>query len=266
MPNFVIQSGVNLLGTAAQVRVTDTTGPTNYDITIPAGTYFFSVDTTTKNDIVQTLEALIDAAISDEGWLSVNADGRRINWAGAGIDVGYTLRLLDCDDAEPLAMLLGLYGDDYDWEYYQTHDAPATWRHSACLCWFPSGYDHPQRDAGGFPAYLSDHRVAENGAAAHLPRTVKRIVNLTLGSVPGALLRDDSLDAADLMEDGTTSPSLWRVMDPEVVTPLIHIYAADRFDGFYYLQEPLAPERIRRLIDKWSGYFVIDMTLAVADV
>lgn len=258
-----MEFGVELLGTAAQIRVVDSGGPTTHDITIPAGIYFFGVDTTTKNDIIQTLEALLDAAIGASTYVSINADGHRINWDNDGV---YTLRLLDCDDAQPLALLLGLYGDAYDWDYYQTHDAPSIWRHTASMCWFNSGYDHPQRDQYGFPAYNADHRVTEAGVAAHLVRSKKRILNLTINAIPGTLLRDDTGDTAALMTDGLTSPSLWRASDPEITSPIVHIYAASRFNSFYYLQKPLTPEDTRRLFTSWSEYYDLDLELAVANV
>lgn len=266
MPNFKMEFGVELLGTAAQIRVTDTNAEPDvtYDITIPAGVYFFGVDTTTKNDIIQTIQALIDAAVGVATWFAMNTDGHRIDWDDQG---GYfSLRLLDTDDAQPLALLLGLYGDAYDWDYYQTHDAPATWRHTACQCWFTSGYDHPQRDQYGFPVFGVDHRVAEDGSAVHLTRTKKRLINLTINAIPGTLLRDDTGDAVDAMTAGTTSPSLWRASDPEIASPIVHIYAASRFNSFYYLQKPIEPEDTRRIFDRWSGYYDLDLELAVADV
>lgn len=263
MPNFKMEFGVELLGTAAQIRVTDTGGPTNYDITIPAGVYFFSVDTTTKNDIIATIGALL-LADGISGQVTINADGHRIDWDNDAAQ--YTLRLLDCDDAQPLALLLGLYGDAYDWDYYQTHDAPATWRHTATMCWYTSGYDHPQRDQYGFPVFGVDHRVAEDGSAVHLTRTKKRLINLTINAIPGALLRDDTGDAVDAMTAGTTSPSLWRASDPEITNPIVHIYAASRFNSFYYLQKPIEPEDTRRIFDRWSGFYDLDLELAVADV
>ena len=264
MPNFKMEFGVELLGTAAQIRVVGKLGPTNYDITIPAGIYFFGVDTTAKNDIIQTVKALITAAIGAWGGdLVINADGHRIDWDG---NTDYAIRLLDCDDAQPLALLLGLYGDSYDLDYYQTHDAPATWRHTACQCWFTSGYDHPQRDQYGFPVFGVDHRVAEDGSAVHLTRSKKRILNLTINAIPGTLLRDDTGDAVDAMTAGATSPSLWRASDPEITNPIVHIYAASRFNSFYYLQKPIEPEDTRRIFDRWSGFYDLDLELAVADV
>ena len=267
MPNFKMEFGVELLGTAAQFSITNTGPPITYNITIPAGVYFFSVDTTAKNDIAQTMNALINAATTQsETWLSSAADGHRIVYIGADIGDGHTLRLLDCDDAQPLALLLGLYGDAYDWDYYQTHDAPATWRHTACQCWYTSGYDHPQRDQYGFPVFGVDHRVAEDGSAVHLTRTKKRLINLTINAIPGTLLRDDTGDAVGAMTDGAMSPSLWRASDPEITNPIVHIYAASRFNSFYYLQKPIEPEDTRRIFDRWSGFYDLDLELAVADV
>lgn len=263
MVDFKLEFGVELLGTAPQIRVTDTTGPTNYDITIPAGTYFFSVDTTAKNDIVQTLDALIDAAIAPAGYLAINANGRQIDFEDDGGT--YTLRLLDCDDAEPLAMLLGLYGDDYDWEYYQTHDAPATWRVSGACCWFSSGYDHPQRDQAGFPAWQTDHRVTEAGVATHLVRSRRDMVDLEFTSVPGATLRGVWVDGA-YGTGATDSVSLYRAYNPDLSSPLMHITCGTRWSGFYYLQEPISPDSVTRRFDRWSGYYRVRLKLAVADV
>jgi hypothetical protein len=263
--DWKLEFGVNLLGTAPQVRVTETNADPDYayDITIPAGTYFFSVDTTTKNDIIQTINALIAAAAGAGSWLAINANGRQIDWLE--VAGGYTLRLLDCDDAEPLAMLLGLYGDDYDWDYYQTHDAPATWRVPGNVCWFASGYDHPQRDNAGFPGWSTDHRVTEAGVATHLVRARRDLLDLSFTSVPGATLRGDWVDGA-YGTGATDSVSLWRAYNPDINEPLVHIYAADRFNGFYYLQEPLTPDSVTRRFDSWSGYYRVDMKLAVADV
>jgi len=253
------------VGTAPQVRVTGV-GPTNYDITIPAGTYFFSVDTSSKNDIIQTIDALIDTAITPATWLAIDAGGRQIDWGGAGIASGYTLRLLDCDDAEPLAMLLGLYGDDYDWDYYQTNDAPATWRVSGACCWFSSGYDHPQRDDAGFPDWQVDHRVAEDGRSVALARSRRDLVDLTWTSVPGATLRGMAATDGAYGTSATDSVSLWRAYNPEINEPLVHIYAASRVDDFFYLQEPIKPEDVTRRFDRWSGYYSVALKLAVADV
>ena len=268
MPSFKMEFGVNLLGTAAQVRVTDTAGPTNYDLTIPEGTYFFSVDTTTKNDIAQTLQALIIASVGGAvpGMISIAAGARQIGWTGADVGDGYTLRLLDCDDAEPLAMLLGLYGDDYDWDYYQTNSAPATWRVSGACCWFDSGYDHPERDEYGIPDWQVDHRVTEAGVAAHLSRSRRDILNMTLTSVPGATLRSMAATDGAYGTGATDSVSLWRAYNPELNEPLIHIYVADRINDFFYLQEPIKPEDVTRIFDRWSGYYQVALKLAVADV
>jgi len=266
MVAFKLEFGVELLGTAAQIRVTDTaeTPDVTYDITIPAGIYFFSVDTTTKNDIIQTIDALIDTACGARAWAALNADGRRINWDNKAAQ--YTLRLLTCDDAEPLAMLLGLYGDSYDWDYYQTHDAPATWRVPGNVCWFNSGYSHPQRDAGGFPSWNGEHRVAEDGTAVHLPRSRKDVLNLTFGTVPGTIMRAMSTDDGAYGTGATDSVSLWRAYNPDLNAPLVHIYAASRFNDFFYLQKLLTPENVRMFIDKWTGLFLVDLDLAVADV
>jgi hypothetical protein len=263
--DFKFEFGVELLGTAPQIRVVDTGGPTNYDITIPAGTYFFSVDTTAKNDIIQTLEALIIAACSGSGYVALDVDGRRIDWGGADIGDGFTLRLLDCDDAEPLAMLLGLYGDNYDWDYYQSNDAPATWRVPGNVCWFSSGYDHPQYDADGFPVWASDHRVTEAGVSAHLVRARRDLVDLELRNVPGATLRGAWYDGA-YGTGATDSVSLWRAYDPGLRAPLVHITCGTRWSGFYYLQEPITPDSVTRRFDRWSGYYSVVLKLAVADV
>ena len=266
MPSFKLEFGVNLLGTEAQIRVTDVAADPDvtYDITIPAGTYFFSVDTTAKNDIVQTLEALIDAAVGARSWLGTDAGGRRITWDDDGAT--YKLGLLDCDDAEPLAMLLGLYGDDYDWDYYQTNSAPATWRVSGACCWFDSGYDHPERDEYGIPDWQVDHRVTEAGVAAHLSRSRRDILNMTLTSVPGATLRSMAATDGAYGTGATDSVSLWRAYNPELNEPLIHIYVADRINDFFYLQEPIKPEDVTRIFDRWSGYYQVALKLAVADV
>ena len=262
MLSWKLEFGVNLIGTAPQIRVVDTGGPTNYDITIPAGTYFFSVDTTDKNDIVQTLDALIDAAIAPATYIEI--DGRHVLFDDNGGQ--YTLRLLDCDDAEPLAMLLGLYGDNYDWDYYQTHDAPATWRVPGNVCWFDSGFDQPQYDAAGFPEWQVDHRVTEAGAAVHLARSRRDIVNMTLNAVPGATLRGMATDDGAYGTGETDSVSLWRAYNPDLNEPLVHIYCASRYDDFYYLQKPLTQGDVRRLGDRWNGYYDVDLELAVADV
>ena len=265
MPNFALQFGVQLLGTAPQIRVHLVAAPaTDFDITIPAGTYFFSKDTATKNDILQTITTLIQAA-TGSGLISLalEADGRRAHWtSNAG---AYTLRLLICVDAEPLAMLLGLYHDAYDWDYYQTADAPATWRVSGACCWFASGYDHPQRDDAGFPFWNAEHRVTEAGVAVHLPRSRRDLVDLSLTSVPGATLRGMESDGA-YGASATDSVSLWRAYNPELNEPLVHIYALDRVNDFYYLQEPISPESVTRRFDRWSGYYRVELKLAVANV
>ncbi len=263
MVDFKLEFGVELLGTAPQIRVVDTLGPTNYDITIPAGTYFISVDTTAKNDIIQALEAAIDAAAGVGMYVSINADGRRIDWDDAGATL--TLRLLDCDDAEPLAMLLGLYGDNYDWDYYQTHDAPATWRVSGACCWFSAGYDHPQYDRYGLPAWASDHRVTEAGVSAHLVRARRDLLDLELRNIPGATVRGAWYDGA-YGTGSTDSVSLWRAYDPNLRAPLVHITCGSRWSGFYYLQEAITPESVTRRFDRWSGYYSVMLKLAVADV
>jgi hypothetical protein len=264
MLSWKLEFGVNLLGTAPQIRVVDTGGPTNYDITIPAGTYFFSVDTTAKNDIIQTLDGLITAAVSFAGAVAMNANGRQIDFDSNSGD--YTLRLLDCDDAEPLAMLLGLYGDNYDWDYYQSNNAPATWRVPGNVCWFDSGFDQPQYDADGFPEWQVDHRVTEAGAAVHLARSRRDIVNLTLNAVPGATLRGMATDDGAYGGSATDSVSLWRAYNPDLNEPLVHIYCASRYNEFYYLQKPLTQEDVRRLGDRWNGHYDVDLELAVADV
>lgn len=263
MVDFKLEFGVELLGTAAQIRVTDTTPnpDVTYDITIPAGLYFFSVDTTTKNDIVQTIDTLIDSAIAARTWLAI--DGRQIDFDSKGGQ--YTLRLLDCDDAQPLAMLLGLYGDNYDWDYYQTHDAPATWRVSGACCWFSAGYDHPQYDRYGLPAWASDHRVTEAGVSAHLVRARRDLLDLELRNVPGATLRGAWDDGA-YGTGATDSVSLWRAYDPDLRAPLVHITCGTRWSGFYYLQEPITPDSVTRRFDRWSGYYSVMLKLAVADV
>ena len=265
MPNFALQFGVQLLGTAPQIRVTDTLPDPDvvYDITIPAGTYFFSVDTTTKNDIIQTVDALIDAAVSARAWLALNANTRQIDFDdGAG---RYKLRLLACADAEPLAMLLGLYGDAYDWDYYQTNQPPATWRVSGACCWFASGYDHPQRDDAGFPFWNAEHRVTEAGVAVHLPRSRRDLVDLSMTSVPGTTLRGMESDGA-YGASATDSVSLWRAYNPELNEPLVHIYALDRVNDFFYLQDPISPESVTRRFDRWNGYYRVELKLAVANV
>lgn len=258
--DWKLEFGVTLTGTAPQVRII-AAGPTNYDLTIPAGTYFFSVDTTAKNNIAQTITALI--AATPEAGASLAVSGRQIQWDD---NSAVTLRLLDCDDAEPLAMLLGLYGDDYDWDYYQTNDAPATWRVSGACCWFSSGYDHPQRDEAGFPSWQVDHRVTEAGVSAHLSRSRRDLVDLTLTSVPGATLRGMAATDGAYGTSATDSVSLWRAYNPDLNEPLVHIYAASRVDDFFYLQEPIKPEDVTRRFDRWSGYYSVALKLAVADV
>ena len=169
-------------------------------------------------------------------------------------------------------MLLGLYGDNYDWDYYQTADAPdyaaagAYWRVSGACCWFDSGWDAPQYDADGFPEWQVDHRVTEGGAAVHLARSRRDILNVTLNAVPGATLRGMATDDGAYGTGATDSVSLWRAYNPELNEPLVHIYVANRINDFFYLQEPIKPEDVTRIFDRWSGYYQVNLKLAVADV
>lgn len=261
--NWTFKFATELTGTAPQIRMTD--GATDYDITIPAGLYAFGQGSTggTVDDIITTIDGLIDAAISARTWITANANGRMIDFdddSGA-----YTLRLLDCDDAEPLAMLLGLYGDDYDWEHYQTHDAPATWRVSGACCWFASGYDHNPPTDEGWPVWSVDHRVTESGAAVHLPQARRSVLPLTLKSVTGTTLRGDWTDGA-YGTGATDSVSLLRAYDPELRLPLVHITCGSRWSGWYYLHEPITEDSIARRFDRWSGYYSLNLQIGAADV
>jgi len=64
----------------------------------------------------------------------------------------------------------------------------------------------------------------------------------------------------------TDSVSLWRAYNPDLNEPLVHIYALNRINDFYYLQEPISPESVTRRFDRWSGYYSVALKLAVADV
>jgi len=242
-----------VLQQASQFLLYDTGTPVTGTFGLPINTRIYSYHPSATHDALTLLNAALVGS-----FYATRENDRQISIIQDDVNV---LRLVDSNDGLKLARLLGLYDDGppLDLTYYQDNDLATLDPCGVTLqSLFPGqvGYIHETYDMTGAPDYPAIHVVSDTGAAAQISGDARKLLALSLRSIPGAFF-----GTADLGSFAATfSATFWQAYNPVYSAPYVLIIEDDKA-WEYALRRPIAAGDARSVRENWHGHFNLDLEL-----